>query len=553
MAFPNNCTPRLIGVDDSCGCTLTRASIRAMTPQDFEDQGLKEVYMDRVIAQTKEARMTGVQERSLTDLFLSRTVPIKTINLGQAANQSIIAPFIMVPQRHNINANYFVVYSGTANASAGTGSVPASAWDIQVMNEQSQFGTNLVNLERYFLPGRYITILNKDTSTGVGRSLQFKILNSVNSSAVGLEKATLTLEPNYSAAGWAALSGAEKAVYQPTHGVVIPLSNSVSDYESWCYNDPSNNTTKLLVYWLQTIRNTHCYNDEYLKALNAPLTSNYFKKFRELPLAEQRRQQEYYAERAFYNTVFYGQRINENQAVETYTSLPQVRDVANPNCTLEYKANTLGIRQQLSDCGRVTDLQGGALNLDVIKSLLYTIKRNREIDSGTVTDIDIMTDRFTAANILDVMIDYYKDKYGMETTRFYNPGQKIMFENQVMWQYNKYEFPDEQVTMNVITDTYFDDHLAAFPISDKSRGRALWVIDWSDFQIGLAGSSSVARQTNVADNLYNCVIKPNVTHYQLVSKTIAVMLQDPNRHAVFENFSDACPTITISNCEPYES
>src|SRR5688572_13672642 len=114
MAFPNNCNPRLIQVDDSCGCTLTRADIRAMTPQDFEDQGFKEVYMDRVIAQTKEARMTGVLQRSLTDLFLSKTIPIKSVNLGQAANRSIIAPFIMIPQRHNINANYFVVYPTSA-------------------------------------------------------------------------------------------------------------------------------------------------------------------------------------------------------------------------------------------------------------------------------------------------------------------------------------------------------------------------------------------------------------------------------------------------------
>lgn len=553
MAFPNNCTPRLIQVDDSCGCTLTRANIRAMTPQDFEDQGFKEVYMDRIIAQTKEARMTGVLQRSLTDLFLSKMVPIRTNNLGQAGKQSIIAPFFMVPQRHNVNANYFLIYSAAATSGAGTGSVPASAWDIQIINEASQFATPLVGLERYFLPGRFITVLNKDTATGVGRTLQFKILNSVDSSPAGFAKATITVEPNYSTAGWAALSGAEKAVYQPTHGLIVPLSNSVSDYESWCYQDPAENTNKLLVYWLQTIRETHCYNDEYLKALNAPLTSNYFKKFRELPLAEQRKRQAYLAERAFYNTVFYGQRISELQTVEGYTSLPQVRDVANPNCTLEYKANTLGIRQQLSDCGRVTDLQGAALNMDVISALAYSIRRNREIDSGSVTSIDIMTDRFTASNILDVMSAYYTSKYGLTNTRFYNPGQALKFEGQVLWNYNSYELPEQGVSLNVITDPFFDDYLDAFPISDKSRGRALWIIDWSDFQIGLAGSSSVTRQTNVADNIYNCVIKPNINHYQLTSKTIAVMMQDPNRHAVIENFADSCPTITVRNCLPYES
>ena len=76
----------------------------------------------------------------------------------------------------------------------------------------------------------------------------------------------------------------------------------------------------------------------------------------------------------------------------------------------------------------------------------------------------------------------------------------------------------------------------------------MWMIDWSDVQIGLAGTASAQRQTNVADNLYNCVITPNVNHYNLVSKTIAVMLEDPNRHAIVENFSSTCPKLTTATC-----
>lgn len=547
MAFPNNCNPRIISVDDSCGCTLTRADIRAMTPQIFEDQGFIEYGMDRVIGQTKEARMTGVPERSLTDLFLSRTVKINT---NKVINQSVIAPFIEIPQRHNVNANYFLIQSGVVDPNAGVGSIPASAWDLTVINEASQFATPLVSLEKYFLPGRFIIVLLKDTTTGVGRSLMFKIISAANADSGGVSKALLVVEPNYSAAGWAALSGAEKAVYQPTHGLIMPLANSVSNYESWCYNDASENTMKLLVFWLQTIRETFCYNDEYLKALTAPLTSQYFKQFRTLDLAKQRKRQAMLAEYAYYNTIFFGQRINEQQTVENYRNLPQVVDPANPSCVLEYKANTLGLRQQLSDCGKVTDMQGAALDLDVIKALLYSLRRNRSIDSGNVTRIDAFTDRFTADNILTIMIQYYKDKYGWDTTRFYKPGEKLMFENQIMWNYNVFEFPDEGVELAVIVDPFFDDYLAAFPAADKSRGRFFWLIDWSDFAIGLAGTASATRQTNVADNLYNCVITPNVNHYQLSSKTIAAMIQDPNRHALVENFSDSCPTLTANKCTP---
>jgi hypothetical protein len=548
--FPNNCNPRVVSVDDSCGCTLTRASIRAMTPQDFEDQGLKEVGMDKIIANAKMARMTGVPESTLMDLLLSKFAPIKQINLGSRAGQSIIAPWIYGTQEHNVNANYFEIVTGVATTGAGTGSIPASAWDLTIKNSQAQFATNLANLEKYFSPGHFVAILYKDAGSGdVGRTLQFKVISAVNADSGGVNRAKLTLEPNYSAAGWAALSGGQKAVYQPTHGVVIPMANSVSNYESWCNNRPSENRMKLLVYWLQTIRETHCYNDEYLKALNAPLTSEFFKSFRELPLVKQRKIQELRAELAFYNTIFYGQRINENQSVETYQSLPTVVDPANTSCVLEYKANTLGVRQQLVDCGRVTDLQGATLDFDLLKSMLYALKRNREIESGSIETIDIMTDRFTRSNILTTMIDYYKKKYGVDTTRFYQANQTLKFDNITgLMPHDLFEFPDEGLRLAVFSHNYFDDRLAAFPSTDKTLGRAIWGIDWSDFKIGLAGAQTVQRQTNIADNLYNCIITPNVNHYNLTSKSIAVMLDNPNRHMLIENFGSACPTLTVSGC-----
>jgi len=549
----NNCAPRLISVDDSCGCTLTRASIQAFTPELFEEQGFKEVGMDRVIGQMKEARMAGVAERSLTDLFLSRTVPLKTQSLFQSGSRSVIAPFVMVPQRSVVNANWFNLVDGEVDPNAGSGGIPASAWDLIVENEGSQFASPLVNLEKYFLPGRYILVIYKNAITNVGYTVQFLILASSNADSGPTSRARLIVQPPYTPAGWAALSAPEKAVYQPTHGVIIPLANSVSNYEAWCHNDASENTLKLLVYWLQTMRKTFCYNDEYLKALTAPLTSDFFKKFRTLDLARQRKRQEQLAERTKYNTIFYGQRINEKQTPTTYTDLPQVMDPANPNCLLEYKANTEGWYTQLKNCGRVIDNQGAVLDMDVLKSMLYTIRRNRETDSGNVTEIDGMTDRFLADSILTVMIQYYQKKYGMQYTRFFQSNQAIKFDGQILWNYNRYEFPDEGLALNVIVDTYFDDRQAVFNAAnsgiDASRGKELWLLDWSDAKIGLAGTASAARQTNILDNLFNCVITPNVNHYQLSSETLAAMIEVPNRHAIIENIAaTGCPTITGAPC-----
>ena len=542
MAFPtNNCDPRLIVVDDSTGCTLTRANIRAFTKQDFEDQGFKEVGMDRIIAQTKEARLAGVRERTLTDLLLSKHVALRESSGG--GNKSVIAPYTLVPRRNVVNANYFAIEAGTANSGAGSGTNHAGLWDITVNTGVSTFKSGLKNLENYFLPGSYLLVENLGSSSEA-QTVQFKVISATNANAGGVEKATVVVEPNNASATFAAYTTAQKAVFQPTGGTVTLLANSTSDYESYCQQGPAVNDLTLIEYWQQTTRWTHQYNDEYLKALEAPLTSNYFKKFRQLPLAQQRKQQEMQMEQAFYNSVFYGQEINDKQTVESYTDLPQVMDPANTSCALEFKANTLGIRTQLGKCGKVSDKQGNALSLDSIFETCYLLKRYRETTSGSVEVIDAMTDRFTAAKIRDMMIKYYNSKYSTSSSLFYQPGQKITYNGATVLEYNVYDLPDQGVQLAVFTDPYFDDRIGAFQTVHKSRSRGLWMIDWSDIAINIIGTNSVKRQTNVNDNLYNCVITPNVTHYMLNSKTFEVRVGDTNRHAVIENFSDACPTVT---------
>lgn len=540
------CTPRLIQVEDSCGCNVTRASISAMKPSDFTDEFWKEVGMSRVVANTKEARMTGVPQRALTDLFLSRMAPMQRVNLTPGAG-SVIQPFTYVPQRHRVNANYFVIETGAVHPGAGVGAIPASAYILTIINDASDFATPLVGLENYFLPGRYLVAVYKDAAS-TGRTIRFKILSATNGNAGGVEKATVVVQPNVTDAAWVTYDAATQAIYQPTHGLVLPLANSVSNYESWCQQEVAENTWKLKAFWWQTIRRTHCYNDEYLKAMNAELTSDFFKKFRTVPLAEIKRRQFALAERAYYNTIFFGDVIDENQTPETYQSLPQVLDPANPNCLIEYKSNTIGIEAQLAECSRVVDFSGGPLDLDLIKEALYVLKRTRSAGGADITRIEAWTDRFTASRILEIMIRYYKDKYGADTTRFAKIGEALKFENQVLWNYNVYEFPDEAVELAVVTDTFFDDYLSAMPAVDKSAGRYFWMIDWSDIMIGLGGSKSVTRQTNVADDLYNCVITPVVNHYQLYSETIAVRVDDPNRSLIYKNFSDDCPLITGNPC-----
>ena len=567
----NQCSPRIISVDESCGCTLTRATITGMTPDAFQALGTQETDYQRVIGQAAEAKLIGVPERTLRDLLMSNVKDIKgSLSKEPVVNQSVILPYIYRTQRSNVNTNYFTIEAGAAAPGAGTGNLPAHAWQITVNTGPSAFASPLDELWRFFLPGQTIFIHTVVTaadsgstglSVGTSLTLAFEIISASEVDNAGVVKAAVVIVPNYTLSGFLALTSAQQAVYQPTFGTVMVGANSVSDYESWCYNEAAVNSRKLLTYWVQTSRETFCYNDEYLKALEGAYTQEYFKKFRELPLAEQNRQQRASYERKWLNSVFYGQGINENQTPTTYTSLPTVTDIEDNTCTYEYKANAYGIRTQLSNCSKTVDLSGGTLSLDTLFQSLYNLKRNREASGGTIDTIDAMTDRLTADNIRQIMTTYYKTKYNVATERFYNPGQKLVFDNQVMFNYDLYQLPEVGVDLAVFNDPFFNDYLAAFTTGANNasgnatqniatRGRLLWLIDWSDVAIGIAGTMAVRRNypdPNVV-GLYKCVITPNVKHYELRSTKWTVIIEDPNRHAIYENFSAACPTLTVAGC-----
>ena len=265
-------------------------------------------------------------------------------------------------------------------------------------------------------------------------------------------------------------------------------------------------------------------------------------------------------ERAMYNTVFYGDRINENQYLESWTSLPKVEDPGNPGCVLEYKSNTIGIRRQLAECGRLQDKQSNALNLNDIFETCYLLKRERENQGASVAVIDVFTNRFTAVQIRDLMIRYYKAKYGTDVNIFIQANQKLVdsLTGKVVFTYNMYDLPDQGLSFAVFHDLYFDDRIGAAPVMgstgggntpDKRRQNSMWFVDWTDIDIMTHSVKSVKRQTNVADNLYNCIIQPNVHHYALNSKKYEVRVGNTNRHVMIENYSSACPTLTVNSCD----
>lgn len=563
IVFPaNNCSGRLINVDASTGCTLTRASIIGLTPEAFGALGFQEIGMQMAYQKAREARVAGYMESNLTTLLMSRIKNMKGSLTVQKipGNQSVILPYFPMRQRRNINSNYWKVTAGAPNPSAGTGDTPSHAIDLTVTNNPSVLASTLVSLEQYFLPGKVIFV-EYVTSAAVSKSLQYKILSAATSA--GVTKVTAT--PNFTEAGWAALVASDKLPYQiggagggnAEAGTIAFLGvNSVSDFESWGGQDAAENTNSLLNFWPQTSRLVNEYTDEYLRALNAALdpsvTNSYLANFRQLPLAEQKRIQRAKYERDRLNTAFFGQAIDENQTVENYTRLPKVLDPTQPSCVLEYKANALGFKTQLNTCGRVLDHSGNPLNLDSLFSTLYLVKKARQADNSIGLDdepvIDVITDPVTAGQIRDLLISFYRAKYGADINRYYTANETLKFEDQVMFKYNTYQIPDELggYVLAVFSSEFFRDRLAA--ASGSNRQRYVFVIDWSDVTLGILGSNSAVRRTNEADNIFMYTPKINVKHVSLESETWCPIMEDPNRHYVVENFANACPVLTVSGC-----
>ena len=89
----------------------------------------------------------------------------------------------------------------------------------------------------------------------------------------------------------------------------------------------------------------------------------------------------------------------------------------------------------------------------------------------------------------------------------------------------------------------------------RASGRSIWLIDWSDFNIGVVATNSAKREykgkvTAEANSLFSCVIALNTKHYDLRSTTWTTQLGDAARHLVIENFSLARPTITLNPAAP---
>lgn len=563
---------RIISIPDG-STTLTAASITGLTPAVLEAYDRIEHDKAKVIAEAVEARAIGVVPKTLNTLLMSRISEINkgALNKRNVAGQSLILPFSYRNRKTNLGHEYFNIASGGANAHAGTTSggivYPASAWDIVVNTGPSAYASSLTDLHRYFLAGEYVYVENVKASGVAGtdrdkRVTAFKIITSSTSGGV----TTVTIAANRTADWWTAATSPEKAIFQPTFGVVHIGTNSIGDYESWCANQATDFSRSLIIDWHQTSRYSQSYNDEYERILGEILAGKVNeteKSYQWLALKEQNARQRQLFEDKWMKDVLFGDVIDETQNnPESYASLPPIVDPED-GTVYGYKARALGLRTLLANDSRVVDLHGGPLDLDLLFSLSYEVMRNRKVSGDSVDVIDWMTDKDSAQLINIALLTFLRSNYGVNTTQFVEQG-KVLDGLKVAYRYNRYMLPGLGFDIAIFAEEYFTDRVLNFGLGTggaqgsnefRNSGRSIWVIDWNDFNLGIVATASAKREykgkvTADASSLFSCVIALNTKHYDLRSTTWTMQLGDSARHLVVENYSLGIPTVSLNPASP---
>lgn len=589
---------RIIKVDDSTGCTLTNASIKGLTPAEFEALSNKEVDLARVIASSAEAQVLGVRQRGLVDLLNSSITNIKPlINKVNVAEQSIILPYIQRRQRSILNSGYFAIESGkAADGGSPYDSGYESAvqdWEVTVNLGASDWATPIDHIERYFLSGGYVICNWWDSGSGKEPiEVQFQIVGSANADASSVQKAKVTLRPvgkqikstyaNEGAWDGSSPSNPTQAAlsdqYEPTYGIIQTIANNVNDFEAWCQNQPTDLSVKIIVNWLQTTRESRTIDQAYKETLSKIMNgevNSYLKSMVYTPLAEQNKIAAQASQDQWLRSTWFNQPISDKQTPETYMQLPSVADPEDSSCTLEYKSNALGIKALLAESNRVKSKSGGVYTLEDLQSDIYYLKRNREQDGSSISVIDVMTDRQTYNVLFEVFNKYYSGRYGWGVDRNAQINQQITHNGILLFNYSMYDLPEVGCQLAVFHDPYFDDLInqgtslfggAGYAGADgdesiKNDGsrsgvnvfgsgnetlsaeyskvmRAMWFIDWSDVKIGIAGTNSVTRKWPKPEVMesYKCRMAHKETEYSLRSTKWTTMMDVPARHLIVENF-----------------
>jgi hypothetical protein len=546
--------------------TITRASVAHLTPSQLEDlfrpSGLF-ADMDAWFKTSFEMKACGTKINGLYDWLMSSVRQVgKLVNEEKVdRGPSLLFPYVLARQDSVINADEFWAITGGQANSAYTAGVtgPLTADDKltgvagdRVVRVVTRYGFDLN--AAWFLSRDRVNIFGKN-GAGSFTNGQWRVLASAVDANLSYIDVLLTSENAGSSTPYDTA---------PTAGVLLAAGNNVNDYEAYCLNRPTLDGRKRVPFWYQTMRRARRVDSEYKKVFARLMESNeYFRQFGDLPLAERNRQDEMIFQRRWLNSFFFGKAISANQTLANWQSLEAINSVngsvlnaGQGGKLMAYRANMIGVYEQMRACGRVIDLQNNPLNLYEFLDECYRILRARKSQGRNTSSLDWYTDSTFAANFESAVIAYYRREYGdIVRINIETGGNELGFH----WKSYNFKFP-AGVTINIITHEYFDDMVSAFDAESlASSGRVLWCLDMGKggtIYPGMIATNKKMRTLGeiekmaALDPTLACVMESPTEEISLVSETVTAIVECPANSLMIMGIADAIPITTGKSLNP---
>jgi hypothetical protein len=548
--------------------TITRASVAHLTPDQlldlFKPDGLF-ADMDAWFKTSFEMKACGIKTNGMYDWVMS-----SQRGMGQLVNSekvdrgpSLLHPFVLGRQDSVINKDFWAITQGQAN-SAYTASVTGpltapqkalGAAGDRVIRVVNRYGIDLD--AKWFLDRDRVHIFGR--ASGTATLGQWKVLASAVATDLSYIDVLIVSENAGSATPFDAA---------PTAGVLLAGGNNVNDFESWCNNRPTLDPRKRVPFWYQTMRRTRRVDSEYKAVFARLMESNtFFQQFGDLPLAERNRQDEEEFQRRWLNAFFFGKPISANQTMALYQNLEQILTVTGTNTdpgtggkVIAYRANMVGVYEQLRACDRVRDLQNNALNLYELFKEIYNIVRARKSQGKTADSIDIYTDSEYAALFETAMISYYRQEYGDIVRINIEEGSNELGFN---WRTFKVKYPIG-VKINIVTHEFFDDIASAFATENiGSRGTFMLIMELGKpgakggtIYPGMIASNRKMRTLGELEQLaridptFACTMETVTEDISLTSETCTAVCECPANSLWIENIARVVPSVVGLTLNP---
>lgn len=596
------CTVAISNNYDTVG-TLTRATINTLTPTTLKtlfttDSGATWVDVGPWFKTAFEMAACGIRRNGLHDWIFSSMKKMGHLVSVQRIEKSpsLVLPFVLARQLSVINHESWRVLGASTKAditggTAGTAITVFTTSPLPVATLALDAVTHVIRVDTtggfdmnigWFL-GAKATPVAGDKSmgdrvnlftrlAGAAKMGQYVVIQAAtNTAKTYVDIAVAEEKPVAAPFGDGATSADAPllpavATANTIKGLLLAGGNNVSDFESWCQNRPTLNPEKRVPFWIQTSRKARRVDEIYKEVFGRLMRDNqYFGEFVDQPLAEKNRQDEEEWQRRRVNQFFFNKPISDNQTLNLYTSLEQIVTTtptisgAGASSTqgkfVTYRANAVGVYEQLRACGRVFDIGGGSayVSLKELFDEIYQISRSRKSRGRNGNNIDIYTDSQTAAAFDRAMSSYYALMYGshFRTTMNLQEGRNEPFG--FFWRSYRLNHP-AGVQINVITHEWFDDFRSALtPIvpggvgatSLDSRGRLFLILDLGKGGIypGIIASNRKVRTLGELENLakidptYFCTLEHFTEQVTLTSETMTAVVECPSDNLWLENFN----------------